>query len=93
MSEQMQIAALSASTEQALKNAERIARAINEKMPGFTNYVRLVQAPDYSFVEIAFKDQKGEEYAVAYSEGFFGEVSQEKARRVYNDVQVHLGAK
>lgn len=93
MQEQAKTATLSDSTKQALANAERIATAIAKKMPEFTHYTRLIEAPDYSFVEIAFLDKKKEEYAVAYSEQFFEEVSQEKAKRVFNDVQVHLGAK
>lgn len=93
MNEQVQTASLSDSTKQALNNAERIAAAIGKKMPEFTHYVRLIETAEYSFVEIAFKDKKGEEYAVAYSEQFFAEVSQEKAKRVFNDVQVHLGEK
>lgn len=83
---------LSPSVELALNNAERIATAVNKKMPEYTHYVRHIEAPEYSYVEIAFVDKRKEEYAVAYSEMFFEEVSQEKARRVYDDLKIHMGA-
>lgn len=82
----------------AFTNAEKIAKAIEGKIPKHKSYVRLVEASDFSFVEIALRPEGGShlnDITVAYSQQFFegavGDQLKPRAKRVFADIKLHMG--
>lgn len=83
--------------ELALKYADQVANALRAKFLGHKVYVRLIEAAEYNFVEIAVQRTKDNaDWTVAYSDGFFAEmvdvaVKQERAKRIFADLKTHMG--
>lgn len=83
--------------EAALKYADQIANALRTKFPDHKVYVRLIEAVEYNFIEIAVKRNKDNmEWTVAYSDQFFAEmtdvaVKQQRAQRIFKDLKTHMG--
>lgn len=79
------------------KYADQVATALRGKFPDCAVYVRLIEAPEYNFVELAVKRKRdNSEWTVAYSDDFFFEMSdvavkQTRAKRILNDLHVHMG--
>jgi hypothetical protein len=94
-----QDAARNANKEQALRYADLTAQALAKKMTAYKFYPRLIEAPEYNFIEIGIQPIGGsvmDQSDVAYSQMFFEEmidkkVQIERTKRVYKDVRIMLG--
>lgn len=83
--------------EAALKYADQVANALRGKFIDHNVYVRLIEAPEYNFLEIAVKRKKDNmEWTVAYSDQFFYEMvdvptKQTRAKQIVKDLHIHMG--
>lgn len=96
-------ASLTETQKKAFDNADKIAKAIVTKLGkiGFvaTPSVRMIEAPEYTFLETAFAvaDKKEtNEITVAYSEMLYASPTNNDellklAKRILRDVYIHLG--
>lgn len=85
----------------AIETAERIKDAIVKKIPKYTGYVRRYDTGDNGFIEIAIKPEgmhgPAHEITTAYSDEYFLSATKEnineKAKRIFRDFKILLGAK
>lgn len=77
----------------ALDTAERIAKAICDKITSHKPYVRHIESANSSYIELAFRPKNGSrntEVATGYSESWFNDSKmsvKEKAKFIYTDVR------
>lgn len=84
-------------SELAIKNADRIARAIEAKIPKLKIYTRLHKHDAFAYVELGLQPnaEAHNEVQVAYSVQWFedmnAENTQAKATRLFKDTKIALG--
>lgn len=81
----------------AFATAERIAKAIEKKLVKYKAFVRQVDLPEFSYIEIAVRPPNGsvnDEVVTAYSSQFYESATDEnikdKALRVLKDFRIML---
>lgn len=85
--------------EVAMKRAESIATAINKKLGDTVGHARLIESPEFSYIELGFREKtKGplHEVTVAYAADYFGNITTkeeatDKAKRIMADVITSMG--
>lgn len=82
-----------------MKKGQQIARSIDAKLGNTKGHARLIEAPEFTYVELGFTPQgksKLDEIQVAYSAEYFEgmntpEITVSRARRILKDVRISLG--
>lgn len=83
--------------ELAIKNADRIARAIEAKIPKLKIYTRLYDHQTFAYVELALQPngEAHNEVQIAYSTDWFEKMdatnTQMKAQRLFKEAKIALG--